>query len=55
MTLPKVEAQHLTKQFKIYRRASGRLWEWLSLGKRNCHGVFTALDDREDERAQPDE
>ncbi len=40
----KVEVRELTKQFKIYDRASGRLREWLSGGRRVEHRVFTALD-----------
>jgi ABC-type polysaccharide/polyol phosphate transport system ATPase subunit len=45
MTPVKVEVAHLTKRFKIYRRASGRLIEWLSGGSAVRHDLFTALDD----------
>jgi len=45
MTPVKVEVRHLTKRFKMYRRASHRLAEWLSFGLVQRHRVFTALDD----------
>ncbi len=38
-----VEATHLSKRFKMYPRPSGRLLEWLSLGKVSRHGDFWAL------------
>ncbi len=41
----KVEVRHLTKRFKNYRRASGRLLEWLSFGRWQRHHPFVALDD----------
>jgi ABC-type polysaccharide/polyol phosphate transport system ATPase subunit len=45
MTPAKVEAHHLTKRFKMYRRASGRLLEWMTFGRWERHTPFTALDD----------
>ncbi|MFO0838841.1 MAG: ABC transporter ATP-binding protein [Phycisphaerae bacterium] len=42
---PKVEVAGLTKRFRIYRRASERLSEWLSGGRLVRHSEFTALDD----------
>lgn len=45
MTPAKVEVRNLTKRFKIYRRAQGRLLEWLTLGRWRHHSMFTALDD----------
>jgi ABC-type polysaccharide/polyol phosphate transport system ATPase subunit len=40
-----VEAAHLSKRFKIYPRPTGRLLEWLTLGKASRHGDFWALRD----------
>jgi len=45
MSQVKVDVQHLTKRFKIYRRALDRAIEWLSGGLANRHAMFTALDD----------
>lgn len=45
MSTPKVEVAGLTKRFKIYRTPSGRLVEWLTLGRAVRHSLFTALDD----------
>lgn len=44
MTPIKVAVERLSKQFKIYRRASGRLREWASFGRRVEHTLFTALE-----------
>lgn len=41
----KVQVERLTKRFKMYRRASGRLVEWLTLGRATRHTLFTALND----------
>lgn len=45
MTPAKVETRHLTKRFKMYRRARARLLEWLTLGRSAHHTLFTALED----------
>ena len=38
-----VEANELSKRFKIYPRPTGRLFEWLTLGKVSRHSDFWAL------------
>ena len=40
-----VRACNLTKRFKQYRTPAARLVEWMSLGYRKLHTLFTALDD----------
>lgn len=45
MTATKVEVSRLGKDFKRYRHALDRVIEWVSMGRRQRHDVFTALDD----------
>lgn len=45
MSRPKVDVRNLTKRFRTYRRAQGRLIEWLTFNRKRCHTIFTALED----------
>jgi len=45
MTHPVIQADHLSKVFKLYARPSHRLIEWASLGRANRHVNFPALRD----------